>query len=214
MKVKQLIELLQVVQEGLEGHPFEWGDGQRKSWTPKLEKCGITLVTKTQIAKRGYRVKKGKKPVGSAYFGTPIKRYAELYVLEEQCAKIEIKECWQFLDCKELTGYEPQNCPNHNACKNNAKHSRNRACHLPYKIYSDHLEVYPPSKEAFLAGWAEPVRLFYEYSLENKHLYLTKTPPPEAKSLGWDWGEDIFLISYKDGIYVGKKHINPLLSLL
>lgn len=74
---------------GLDGRVVTWGQGERIAHTKTLASIGITLVTKTQIEKRGYTLKRGQKPVVNAYFGAPIQAYAELYVLEIQCSKLE-----------------------------------------------------------------------------------------------------------------------------
>lgn len=81
--------VLDEVSQGLAGKPFRWGDGERSAWQPLCEQLGITLVTPTQIKKRGYRLKRGAVPVGSAYFAAPIQIYADLYVLECQCTPIK-----------------------------------------------------------------------------------------------------------------------------
>jgi hypothetical protein len=91
MTKKQLISLCRVINtvlDGLEGKPFHWGQGERWALTPMLTKIGITIVTRTQIDKCGYRLKRSQKPVGTTYFGTPINKNADIYVLEIQCIKI------------------------------------------------------------------------------------------------------------------------------
>lgn len=90
-RIEQLHSLTGMVLKGLNGNPFNWGDTQRKSWIPILKKIDITLVTKTQIEKQGLILKRGAKPVGTAYFGSPIKKYADLYVLEIQCTQPKLK---------------------------------------------------------------------------------------------------------------------------
>lgn len=73
--------------DGLDGNPFYWDDGPRIQYQKKLKNCGITLLTKTALKKKGYRLKRGAEPVGSAYFGSPIKNIGELYILECQAVK-------------------------------------------------------------------------------------------------------------------------------
>ncbi|MHC5777967.1 hypothetical protein [Nostoc sp.] len=41
--------------------------------------------------------------------------------------------CWLFLDCESMTGIPAEECPNLESCKNNALHSQNRWCFLPYQ---------------------------------------------------------------------------------
>lgn len=74
----------QAIKDGLEGKPFSWCGGEFDAYKPKAQQMGITLVTKTQIKKMGYRLKKNVKPVGNGYFKSPISRSADLYVLECQ----------------------------------------------------------------------------------------------------------------------------------
>jgi hypothetical protein len=88
-KIKHSID---EVVNGLNGKPFNWGDGERIHHQKKLKKCDITLLTITALKKRGYRLKRGAKPVGSAYFGRPIKNIGQLYVLECQAIKETTKE--------------------------------------------------------------------------------------------------------------------------
>lgn len=88
---KQLIRLHQLthtILQGLDGKPFHWGQGERWAYTPMLTKIGVTLVTRNRIDKLGYRLKKSQKPVGTTYFGTPIDKQADVFVLEIQCVKI------------------------------------------------------------------------------------------------------------------------------
>lgn len=77
----------QAVTDGLSGKPFIWSAGEREAYTPKAKAMGVTLVTKTQAVKMGYRLKQDVKPVGNGYFRAPISKSADLYVLECQCVK-------------------------------------------------------------------------------------------------------------------------------
>lgn len=76
------------IQRGLDGVPFYWNGAEGTYNVAWAEQMGIHLVTETQIKKRGYRLKRGAKPVGRRYFGAPISRSALLYVLECQAAKV------------------------------------------------------------------------------------------------------------------------------
>lgn len=71
--------------EGLHGRPFNWGAGEREAYTKIAAAVGITLVTKTAAARRGYSLKRGARPVGCGYWGAPLKKHADLYILECQC---------------------------------------------------------------------------------------------------------------------------------
>lgn len=73
---------------GLDGKPFYWQGTEGKYNVWWAEDMGLTLVTETQVKKRGYRLKKGAQPVGSRYFTAPISRQAYLYILECQAVKL------------------------------------------------------------------------------------------------------------------------------
>ncbi len=75
------------IHEGLGGKPFQWNGAEGEWKVLWAEDLGITLLTKTALEKRGYRLKRGAKPIGRRYFGAPIQKYAELYVLECQCVR-------------------------------------------------------------------------------------------------------------------------------
>ncbi len=80
-------KVAQFVIDGLNGKPFSWTGGELDAYKPKAKQMGVTLVTKTQIKKLGYRLKRNAKPVGNGYFYAPISRSANLYILE--CQTIE-----------------------------------------------------------------------------------------------------------------------------
>lgn len=206
-RIERLYELISTVLAGLEGNRFAWGNGQRLAWVPLLREAGITLVTKTQIEKRDLVLKRNAKPVGSAYFGAPIKRYADLYVLEVQTTKPKAvdTDCWLFLNCEMMTGSPPEKCPNRKACKQNAMHSSNRVCKLPYEIEKWHpildeelkswlVVRYDMPEEAKSAGWhpAENFTKYYVY--KNRCLWVGREDwdgwycpnlPQELTVLGW-----------------------------
>lgn len=86
-RIESLRHVATQIYDGLSGHPFQWGAGQREAWVPIAQQLGLTLVTRSHADRLGYAIKRGAKPVGSAYFRTPLKRTAQLYVLECQCVK-------------------------------------------------------------------------------------------------------------------------------
>ncbi len=75
------------IQAGLQGKPFHWNGTEGDYNVGWAEQMGIHLVTKTWLEKRGYRLKRGAKPVGSRYFSSPISASHALYVLECQAVK-------------------------------------------------------------------------------------------------------------------------------
>lgn len=76
------------IQDGLDGRPFYWNGTEGDYNVMWAEAMGMHLVTETQVKKRGYRLKRGVKAVGSRYFGAPISKSAALYVLECQAVRI------------------------------------------------------------------------------------------------------------------------------
>jgi hypothetical protein len=90
-KLARAKEVHQDIVDGLAGKPFSWHEWERKLNLPVAEFLGITLISETQIIKRGYRLKQGAQHVGRAYYGAPIQRYIKLYVLEAQCVKEQTK---------------------------------------------------------------------------------------------------------------------------
>lgn len=84
------IHVAEMLRDGLAGRRrFQWGDGERQAYTVKAAAIGATLLTRNQIKKRGYELKRNVKPVGTAYFGAPIQKAAELFILECQCKRRE-----------------------------------------------------------------------------------------------------------------------------
>ena len=82
-------KIVDAISRGLSGQPFHWTNGEFEAYRPKAYVMGFTLVTKTRIEKTGYRLKRGARPVGTAYFRSPISRDIDLYVLECQAVQVE-----------------------------------------------------------------------------------------------------------------------------
>lgn len=82
MQLSRLADLLALIERALsEKRPvFHWCDGARKPWTRLLRQAGVVLMTPTAMLRRGHEPKRGARPVGTAYFGAPIKQDGELYV--------------------------------------------------------------------------------------------------------------------------------------
>ena len=73
---------------GLNGTPFRWGDAERSSKEPILSKMGFVLVSKSKLERGGHELKRNAKPVGQAYFGAPLKVWADLYLLDVQTHRV------------------------------------------------------------------------------------------------------------------------------
>lgn len=74
--------LLSAIIEGIRGNPFEWGDSERKIKMHLLEEeFGIMLASETAIKRAGHVLKPRAKPIGRVYYGAPIQKYVDVYVL-------------------------------------------------------------------------------------------------------------------------------------
>ena len=68
--------------------PLKWGDEERRRTCELLTAAGVHLVTPTGIEKAAHRLKRGARPVVRAYFGAPLQRYADLFVLGIQTVPV------------------------------------------------------------------------------------------------------------------------------
>lgn len=75
-----------------DGSQFVWNGTEGEYNVQWAAEMGLTLITETQVKKRGYRLKRGVKPVGWRYFGAPISKQRALYVLECQAVRVEEKK--------------------------------------------------------------------------------------------------------------------------
>lgn len=91
-KLSSWIYVATQIRDGLNGIPFDWTGGEFEAYRVKAEAMGLTLITKTQVTKQGYRLRQGARPVGRGYFRAPISRSADLYILECQAVKEEAPE--------------------------------------------------------------------------------------------------------------------------
>lgn len=64
--------------------PLRWGEGNRLQWTRLLRRAGVVLLTRTQLRRQRHEPKRGAAAVVLGYFGAPIQRHAELYILDVQ----------------------------------------------------------------------------------------------------------------------------------
>lgn len=81
------IEAVRELLDGLNGKPFRWGDSERRSKEYILVCLGFAVVSKSKLEEGGHRLKRGVKPVGQAYFGAPLRKWADLYVLDVQTVR-------------------------------------------------------------------------------------------------------------------------------
>ncbi|MBD2441610.1 hypothetical protein [Nostoc sp. FACHB-110] len=87
--------------------------------------------------------------------------------------EIQDKDCWLFLDCKVMTGELPENCPNHEVCKDLGLPPQNRMCRIPYQMWLpsiDQLFKLPTlevlkslDNEAKKAGYSTATNICYSY---------------------------------------------------
>jgi hypothetical protein len=80
----RLRDTLNEVIRGLGGKPFKWNGSERARRRRLLEAADVRVMTRTGIAKAGHRLKRGAKPIGQVYFGAPLSRYAEVFLLDVQ----------------------------------------------------------------------------------------------------------------------------------
>lgn len=71
------------VSQGLHGNPFTWRECDQ-ALIGMLEDMGVHLISITKAIKLGYVLKQRQQPVGKVYYGAPLSRYADLYILECQ----------------------------------------------------------------------------------------------------------------------------------
>lgn len=84
-KVAREQHTLEQIIAGLQGQPFRWAEWEYRLYGDTAKDLGLTLISATRIKKDGYMLKQGQAAVGSAYFGAPIQKHINLYILEVQC---------------------------------------------------------------------------------------------------------------------------------
>ncbi len=91
-KLKVRRELLAQIDDALRQRvTLAWGDGNRRTWTPVLRGLGVALVSKTKAEQLGHRIRRGAVPVVNAYFGAPLQRHADLYLLGAQTRFVGVR---------------------------------------------------------------------------------------------------------------------------
>lgn len=90
-RIKRVRHALDMLEAGLNGNPQTLGVADGKSVQTILLAVGFELLTRNQITKRGYRLKRGQegKPLMYRYYQAPISNYGNLYDLHSQCVKVE-----------------------------------------------------------------------------------------------------------------------------
>ncbi|CAA7619054.1 hypothetical protein [Magnetospirillum sp. SS-4] len=79
--IRKRMDVLGEVLAGLEGKPFDWNGAEGEGKVKTLATMCIVLVTASGMRKRDHVLKRGAVPVGRRYYGAPIQRSADLYVL-------------------------------------------------------------------------------------------------------------------------------------
>ena len=89
-KLERRRALLAEIVSGLRGQPFHWGEGESSSKQGMLAPAfGVTLLTRIGVGRAGLDLKRGAKPVGAIYFGAPIQRTSDVFVMQCQTKPIE-----------------------------------------------------------------------------------------------------------------------------
>lgn len=87
-RIERAAYALRVVTDGVNGKPRTLGASDAESVLRYLSGVGIELVTKTAAERRGFRLKRGARPLARRYFPAPLKRYADLFDLGSQCVDV------------------------------------------------------------------------------------------------------------------------------
>jgi hypothetical protein len=80
-KAQSFVAVAQAILDGLNGTPISWGVGQWRAYHRMAERMGFTLVAQTGAERKGYRLKPGAKPIGSAAMGS-VRYTGRVYILE------------------------------------------------------------------------------------------------------------------------------------
>lgn len=86
--LRRAAETIAQLEAGLNGQPFNWRGVDAQHREPIVRELGFTLVSKSYAKTLGYELIPGAAPVGVKYFGAPISRFAEVYILECQCRPV------------------------------------------------------------------------------------------------------------------------------
>lgn len=79
------------IERGLSGgKSFHW-KGSENHLIQIAADMGLTIITQSRAEKAGFVLKRNQRPVGTIYFGAPISRIANVYVLECQFNKAKEK---------------------------------------------------------------------------------------------------------------------------
>jgi hypothetical protein len=81
-KIRNCRRALDDLDAGLNGKPFVWDVIEAKFKQFNLQQMGFQVCTASEIEAKGLKLKADVSPVGSRYYGPPMNREAELYLLE------------------------------------------------------------------------------------------------------------------------------------
>ena len=74
---------LKVLEDGLEGKPHSLGAGEADAFEKSLARLEIQFLSVSKATKEGLELKRGASPVVNRYYGAPISKHVDLYVLEQ-----------------------------------------------------------------------------------------------------------------------------------
>lgn len=89
-QIRQAAYLLTDIDLALkEKRTLHWSDSQRSRSARMLRHVGVHLLSRTALRKIQQEPKRGTRPVAKAYFGAPLQRWTELFVLDVQTKPVK-----------------------------------------------------------------------------------------------------------------------------
>lgn len=83
-RINAIREAINDLENGLNGKPFTWGDTERRHKEHILACLGHIVVSESRLKRGGHELKPLAQPIGTAYFGSPIRKTANLYLIGVQ----------------------------------------------------------------------------------------------------------------------------------
>lgn len=91
-RLERIIVVARMLIAGLKGTPFAWRGVDVQHYRPLARLFGLTLVSKSRVAALNWKLKKNVQPVGEMYYGAPISRWADVYILEAQAEPLPVEK--------------------------------------------------------------------------------------------------------------------------